>query len=457
MRRWPLALALVAAVGLVGVSHANPLPLGADLRLWLRADDGAFTDLGTTPATDGATVRQWSDQLTGDNAVADDAIQGTAANRPLYVADGLNGRPVLRFDDTDALNGSTITLTAGTAPRTVFVVANNTGVTGDRGIFNLNRGPGGGPYVYKLTPEFAMRQGQGNRFWNTTLDATHAILAVQTPAPPENDTDHTVAYKDGPTPLGVASTANGTNPIDTGAAGIQGYQVVQGNYAGDVAEVLVYERYLSAAEINDVGYYLQQKYGIAGSFTTAATDVIWDGQGIDTDWSSPGNWDTSSEPAAAQNAFIGGGHTATLTKAGEVADVLTLGHNQATEPGIGTLNVNSGDLTVSKLTLGQGTDTERGLLTQNGGTITVNGDMTFEHVGGGQISRYVYNDGVLNVTGDVTQANGASRAHFYIDGDGANVHVGGDFTVQSFRTGDAAGSNGSYTLTGGQAINDTGT
>ena len=58
---------------------------------------------------------------------------------------------------------------------------------------------------------------------------------------------------------------------------------------------------------------------------------------------------------------------------------------------------------------------------------------------------------------NVTQANGASRAHFYIDGDGANVHVGGDFTVQSFRTGDAAGSNGSYTLTGGQAINDTGT
>lgn len=446
-----VALAAWALVSLAAAAHATPL--ATDLRLWLKADAGAFTDLGTTPATDGTTVRQWNDQLFGDNTVADDALQGTAANRPTYVANGLGGQPVLRFDNTDSINGSTITLTAGTAPRTVFVVGNRTGVTGDVGLFNLNRGPGGGPYVYKLTPEFAMRQGQGNRFWTTTVGATHAILAVQTPAPPDNDTDHTVAYKNGPAPLSVASTAGGTNSIDTGGAGVQGYQVVQSTYAGDFAEALVYERYLDGAEINHVGYYLQDKYGIAGSFT-APTQIFFDKGGADNDWQTAANWDPDGEPTAFDDAFIGDGRTATVTQAGEAANYLFVGHNEPTLPGTATLNVNAGSLTTtSDLNLGNGGN--KGNVVHNGGTVTVHGDLNYGLTGGAG-GTYRLKSGTLDVWGRVHELNPAvDSAQLYIDG--GSLTVGGDITVQSFRTGDAAGSSASYTLTGGKTLTNTGT
>ena len=69
----------------------RPDELGADLALWLDAED---TDSITL---NGSTVSQWSDKSGNDRH----ATQSTAANQPTYSATGLNGKPSLLFDGTN--------------------------------------------------------------------------------------------------------------------------------------------------------------------------------------------------------------------------------------------------------------------------------------------------------------------------------------------------------------------
>ena len=72
-----------------------PTDLGADLALWLDADDVATISLN------GSTVSQWDDKSGNDRH----ASQATAANQPEYTSSGLNGKPVLTFHgSTDSLS-----------------------------------------------------------------------------------------------------------------------------------------------------------------------------------------------------------------------------------------------------------------------------------------------------------------------------------------------------------------
>jgi len=68
----------------------RPDELGADLALWLDAEDTASITLN------GSTVSQWNDKSGNGYAAA----QGTASAQPAYSATGLNGKPALVFDGT---------------------------------------------------------------------------------------------------------------------------------------------------------------------------------------------------------------------------------------------------------------------------------------------------------------------------------------------------------------------
>ena len=89
------------------------------------------------------------------------------------------------------------------------------------------------------------------------------------------------------------------------------------------------------------------------------------------DWSTGGNWD-NGEPDAAKVAFVGGGLTATVSSAGEVADTLVIGHNEAVSPGNGTLSQTGGALTIDNdLILGNAGTT--GTYQMTAGTATIGG------------------------------------------------------------------------------------
>jgi hypothetical protein len=91
--------------------------------LWLKADAGAYTNAGTTLATDGQPIQQWNDQ----SANTYHCTQADLSKRPIWQANAFYGKPAIWFDGVNGnywLENATQTpvATAG-MPRTYFVVA----------------------------------------------------------------------------------------------------------------------------------------------------------------------------------------------------------------------------------------------------------------------------------------------------------------------------------------------
>ena len=89
------------------------LPVAHDLALWLAAD-------GIVKKNAGNLVSIWGDNRLGDNKIAENAVQLDPAKRPLWIKNGIGGRPSLQFDGrTTALK--TLPLKT-TSEQTVFCV-----------------------------------------------------------------------------------------------------------------------------------------------------------------------------------------------------------------------------------------------------------------------------------------------------------------------------------------------
>jgi hypothetical protein len=101
----------------VGGGAWTPAELGADLALWLDADDASTITLN------GSTVSQWSDK--SSNAIP--FSQPTASSQPSYGASGL-AKNTLNFDGVnDVLDGDDVldTVWTGSAWQIFFVAKNN--------------------------------------------------------------------------------------------------------------------------------------------------------------------------------------------------------------------------------------------------------------------------------------------------------------------------------------------
>jgi hypothetical protein len=88
--RLSLAISPTNVRNIIGSAAAGwtPAELGADLALWLDADDASTITLN------GSTVSQWNDKSGNDNHVS----QGSASAQPEFAATGLNSKPTLRFN-----------------------------------------------------------------------------------------------------------------------------------------------------------------------------------------------------------------------------------------------------------------------------------------------------------------------------------------------------------------------
>jgi hypothetical protein len=78
-----------------------PGGVSANLRWWLKANAGTFTDNGTTAATNGQAVQQWNDQ----SSVGNHARNTVLANKPIYRTNIINGNPALQFSSDQFLDG----------------------------------------------------------------------------------------------------------------------------------------------------------------------------------------------------------------------------------------------------------------------------------------------------------------------------------------------------------------
>ena len=231
------------------------------LVLWLKADE-------ITGLSDGDGVSSWPDSSAENN----DASQANAPDRPTYETNELNGLPVVRFDGAWAY--MTVAYDAGlalTGNITCFAVASwDNFSSGDHETVwafgahsNNNLNVIFGKYdgdVLKFTyNDGSFRNVLESSSWTGT-NTTRYIVAWRV----DQDDDDVEFRVDGATESTVAD-ANNLN-IQTGdnTGGAVGANLTAGElFDGDIAEIILYSRYLTAAEVEDVEQYLSTKYNIS--------------------------------------------------------------------------------------------------------------------------------------------------------------------------------------------------
>lgn len=244
--------------------------------LWLRADRAVFNNNSGTHAILGDLVQVWEDQSGNGNHFHQDVN----SYRPQLVAIGntLCSQPLIRFDvSRRTYLGSAFKLSG---PKTIFIVFLQPGLSGNpetllsiKGVSNTyseilcTDHPAYKPLSYLSEVPSSLSGGTtvpslGN---NISFSAAGNIF--------------TMTYNGGPisSPSCYASNYN-ASPVAVSTSGLFGRLIndtstiggraPEQNYSflsGYIAEIIVYNRVLTATEISQVETYLQGKYGFLGS------------------------------------------------------------------------------------------------------------------------------------------------------------------------------------------------
>lgn len=223
------------------------------LQFWLDASK-------ITGKVDGDPISQWDDSSGNTRH----ATQATAAAQPVYKAgaNGIGGKPAVRFDGVDDFLASS--QTSSFRPLTLVWVALFDNFTDWR----CPVGNGGGAGGRVLRPD---KDGQANARKSQFLNSQTALIATETTALPlatgvmesvtYDDTGNFAFYRNGAANgsgvNNVALTAGRTTRI--GASHVSGPVELM---AGLIAEVVEYHRILTASELSDLHAHLKAKYGL---------------------------------------------------------------------------------------------------------------------------------------------------------------------------------------------------
>ncbi len=248
---------------------------------------------GSSPVIDGLVKHIDAGAITGlsdgdpvsivtDLAGIQDMIQVAADNQPVYVSNGINGLPVIRFDGSnDFLRAvdDTTNIFSGDQQFIIFAVCSIDTFGGgveDRSLVALGReGISGDREVSILAFENASTTGNrlygGWPHWTTSIAAGTPVL-VENAYSGGGQESYTLALDGSAITPGIF---NNNNPhAFTASTMTLGYTAPgSGNaketthFDGDVAEIMVFNRTLSAGELNLVGYHLASKYGLTTTYS----------------------------------------------------------------------------------------------------------------------------------------------------------------------------------------------
>ena len=323
-RTSPTVLAAAQAAQPVILADRTPNPAFGAFQVWLKADAGVFADsAGTTPAADGAPVLRWDDQ-TGHN---NNALRSGSGGNMTLAATGIGAMPAVSLAGGTSADFLQIP-TYGPNDNddlTVFVVAKadaqtsggsairplifSGGPSYGAGAFAIStsRSDAGGPDAlgyfgrnYNPSPPY-------DEFTKTT-DANnfgdaqgHVISLVLSGASGGGNGTFT-GYYDG---LAKETHDGATNNPSNGSVQIGGDPGdTTRRFAGDLAEVLVYETALTPRQRRQVETYLVDKYMAAASPQVLAH---WDFNDRDP---GSGSFDTMrlvDSSGNGRDAFAGGG------------------------------------------------------------------------------------------------------------------------------------------------------
>ncbi len=261
---------LLSLLSLTGYTQSGPGGVGNSTSnvLWLKADANVYSDLGTTPASNGNLVEQWNDK----SGHANNAIQLTSANRPWYVTNIVNGLPALRFTGDTYIDAGALGI-AGTGGFTFIFVLKDTAYTAG------TMSDGSGDYILDRTTAtseltslkitntnkygFQKRDDSGGGLGgpvSTTSVNTSAFQVIDYMR--ERGTAYRL-FMNGTLESSVADGDGNLTPPNprigrhatTANNGIKGY----------IAEVIAYNYRVNSAQINILDSYLAAKYGMTVS------------------------------------------------------------------------------------------------------------------------------------------------------------------------------------------------
>jgi Fibronectin type III domain/Bacterial TSP3 repeat len=240
------------------------------LKLWLRSDFGVVS--GTS-----GLVSVWTDESGSMN----DATQASTSAQPTLLSNTMNAQPVIRFDGVTKVVGVPSFLATANAVE-AFAVARvpSEFATGGGGIWAFGWNvPGGSAYPNRYPDE----QGQirddfcsGNMYYSgpigARLEKPHVYNVVSSSTEWTSRINGNVQF----------STANNTVAFSPWPS--------IGQFAGDIAEILIFDHTLTQTERDSVFSYLSGKYGFADSDGDSLPD--WKEREIGTD---PFNADTNGD------------------------------------------------------------------------------------------------------------------------------------------------------------------
>ena len=259
-----------------------PNILKTGMRLWLSSGVGI-------PSS--GAVGTWYDQ----SGLGNNATQGAEPNQPLVVSGQINGMPVVHFDATQNQYLNLPDFMSGASGGDAFVVLRR-----DKtypyisGLWTLGNGPGSRypEYNKQIQDDFASTQwtytGQAPSFlgdfhlYNVGGDATTWFQKLN----------------------GSTYTARAYNTVSFRADPTIGAGLGGGvPFAGDFAEIIVYDKVLTAAERTSVENYLLAKYDTAAPSTPSALTAV----GV-TDSEINLSWTASTDniAVASYDVYCGG-------------------------------------------------------------------------------------------------------------------------------------------------------
>ncbi len=226
----------------------SPGDVSSNLYMWLRADEQVV--LGS-----GSQVQRWNNV---DGNTTRFALQSTASQRPILVNSQINGNKVLRFDGIDDFMRMDVAASPLSGDCTVFMVVTPRSDS-DVGYYlstHLN-GDDRLKFGHKLTGELTY-DNTVPVMWSEDNHDRKVMVAFQM----EQD-----FYVDGYRNAELAApwTHNlqnsGANQASLGQE-YDGSSNTSNHWKGDVAEVIIFNRFLTPAEMDQVHSYLNIRYGI---------------------------------------------------------------------------------------------------------------------------------------------------------------------------------------------------
>jgi len=229
------------------------------LEIWYDGSD--ITQFQPTNPADGDGITQWNDKSNfAHNA---NPIGVGPAARATYETNELNTYSVVRFDGDAGLSINPFASLAGSAAQTVFVVAKGTNLgTGTQYLTSTNNG---GLAIYHDGTEWKVNTSGGTGASGVAGDANWHIFGLVYNGNGIGDAgklkfrydkiEQTLDFSADP---GVSSTLLGTTNEYYFACRDDGVS----HFVGDIAEVLMFNKVLSAGELADVEEYLNTHWAL---------------------------------------------------------------------------------------------------------------------------------------------------------------------------------------------------